>query len=211
MSLRICKIFLRVLRSYLVQYTKSSKLREFVWVVASPPWRRGPQVRAPWHHGGHGAVDIVGPMVPPGRASGRGYAGVYTDRLKWALGAVLVHSCTLLHRCNTARPAGDSAGATKKGRTCGLKEGRLLVRRLTKRRSLRPPRRTECAFPLHHRPGGVGRDRPPACGALWKVAQLGKCARATPRQAAGGLRRGPAGPDLGPDCTEKRSLGRGPR
>ena len=27
---------------------------------------------------------------------------------------------------------------------------------------------------------------PPACGALWKVAQLGKCARATPRQAAGG-------------------------
>ena len=27
---------------------------------------------------------------------------------------------------------------------------------------------------------------PPACGALWKVTQLGKCARATPRQAAGG-------------------------
>ena len=42
------------------------------WVIAPPPWRRGPQVRAPWHHGGHGAVDVVGPMAPPGRASGRG-------------------------------------------------------------------------------------------------------------------------------------------
>ena len=41
-------------------------------VVASPPRWRGPQVRAPWHHGGHGAVDVVGPMAPPGRASGRG-------------------------------------------------------------------------------------------------------------------------------------------
>ena len=131
-----------------------------MWVVASPPWRRGPQVRAPWHHGGHGAVDAVRPMVPPGRASGRGVAGVYTDRLKRPLGAVLVHSCTLLRRCNTARPAGDSAGATKKGRACGLAEGRLLVRRLTKRRSLRLPCRTECAFPLHHRPGGVGRNPP---------------------------------------------------
>ena len=28
------------------------------WVVASPPWRRGCQVRAPWHRGGHGVVDI---------------------------------------------------------------------------------------------------------------------------------------------------------
>ena len=74
------------------------------------------------------------------------------------------------------------------GGPCSLTEGRISARRLTKRRSLRPPRRTECAFPLHHRPGGVGRDRPPACGALWRVAQLGKRARATPRQAGGGLR-----------------------
>ena len=40
---------------------------------------------------------------------------------------------------------------------------------------------------------------PPACGALWKMAQLGKRARATPRQAAGGVAPGtrrprPAGP-----------------
>ena len=57
------------------------------WMVASPPRWHGPQVRAPWHHGGHGAVDIVGPMAPPGRASGRGYAGVYADRRKRPLGA----------------------------------------------------------------------------------------------------------------------------
>ena len=63
------------------------RLRELAWVVASPPRWRGPQVRAPEHHGGHGAVDVVGPVAPPGRASGRGYAGVYTDRRKWPLGA----------------------------------------------------------------------------------------------------------------------------
>ena len=78
------------------------KLRGFVsscrWMVASPPWRRGPQVRAPWHHGGHGAVDVVGPMAPPGHESGRGGKGVYTDRRKRPLGAVLGHLCTLLRR-----------------------------------------------------------------------------------------------------------------
>ena len=38
-------------------------------------------------------------MTPPGRAIGRGDAGVYTDRRKRPLGAILRHSCTLLHRC----------------------------------------------------------------------------------------------------------------
>ena len=79
------------------------------------------------------------------------------------------------------------------------------------RRGLRLLRRAECAFPSHHRPGGTGPNRPPACGALWKVAQLGKRARATPRQAAGGVAPGFAGLGLGPGCTERRSLGRGPR
>ena len=37
-----------------------------------PPRRRGPQVQVPWHHGGHGAVDVVGPVALPGRTSGRG-------------------------------------------------------------------------------------------------------------------------------------------
>ncbi len=43
------------------------------WVVATPPRWGEPQVRAPWHHGGHGAVDVVGPVTPPGRANGRGW------------------------------------------------------------------------------------------------------------------------------------------
>ena len=91
------------------------RLREFVWVgscVTVPvAW---PQVRALWHHGGHGAVDVVGPVTPPGRASPvlspaarvRAPAGsacpqgqrVYTDWLKWSLGAVSDHLCTLLRR-----------------------------------------------------------------------------------------------------------------
>ena len=69
------------------------------WVVASPPWQRGCQVRAPWHHGGHGVVDVVGPVAPPGRASDRGDAGVYTDWRKRPFGFVFGHSCTLLRRC----------------------------------------------------------------------------------------------------------------
>ena len=196
MSLRICKIFLRALRSYLVQYTKSSKLREFVWVVASPPWRRGPQVRAPWHHGGHGAVDIVGPMVPPGRASGRGYAGVYTDRLKWALGAVLVHSCTLLHRCNTARPQGTAPGLRRRAAR-GPAEGRLLVRRLTKRRSLRLPCCAECAFPLHHHPGGVGRNPPASLRGTMESGSTGQMRSSNPPPGCGGVAPGTRRPRPG--------------
>ena len=74
---------------------------------------------------------------------------------------------------------------------CGLTVRHIPARRLTERRSLRLPRRAECAFSSHHRPGDAGPNPPPACGALWEVPQLGKCVRATPRQAAGGLRRGP--------------------
>ena len=198
MSLRICKIFLRVLRSYLVKYTKSSNLREFVWVVASPPWRRGPQVRAPWHHECHGAVDIVGPVVPPGRASVRGYAGVYTDWRKRPLGAVLGHSCTLLRRCNTARPQGTApelrrrvaraasrrgaswSDVSRKGAVCGSHVAQnALFRHVAAR-------------------GARDTTPPPACGALWRMAQLGKCARATPRQAAGGCAGDPQAPAWGP-------------
>ena len=51
----------------------------------------------------------------------------------------------------------------------------------------------------------AGRNPPPACGALWKIAQLGKCAHTTPRQAAGGLRQGPQASAVGPDRTERRS------
>ena len=74
-------------------------------VVALPPRWGGSQARAPWCHGGHGAVDVMGPMAPPGHARGRGDAGVYTDWRKWPLGAVLGHSCTLLRLARAARVA----------------------------------------------------------------------------------------------------------
>ena len=55
-------------------------------------------------------------------------------------------------------------------------------------------------------PGRCGATPPPGCGALWRMAQLGKRARATPRQPAGRLARGPA--DLGSESglTERRTL-----
>ena len=66
---------------------KKWRLREFVWVgVSSPRWH-GPRVRAPGRASGRGALDVVGPVDPPCRESGRGYAGVYTDRREWPLGA----------------------------------------------------------------------------------------------------------------------------
>ena len=70
-------------------------------------------------------------------------------------------------------------------RACGLMERRIPARRLTERRSLRLPRRAECAFPSRRGAREVWDNPPPGCGALWKEAQLGKCARATPPPACG--------------------------
>ena len=94
-------------------------------------------------------------------------------------------------------PGCEDPWAAREGRVCGLTERRSLARRLTERRSLRLPCRAECAFPLRRCSGGAGRNPPPDCGALWKVTQLGKCARATPRQAAGGLLQDPQAPAWG--------------
>ena len=114
-----------------------------------------------------------------------------------AVSGAMRHEALTYGRAAAARPAGDGVGAAEEGRS-GPTEGRNPARCLTERRSLRLPRRAECAFPSRRRPGGVGRNPPPACGALWRVAQLGKCARATPRQVAGGLCRGPQASAWGP-------------
>ena len=53
---------------------------------------------------------------------------------------------------------------------------------------------------------GAQGNRPPECGALWKVAQLGKRARATARQAAGRVAPGSPNFGLGSDLTESRTL-----
>ena len=79
--------------------TRKQGLREFVWVggcaTAPAVWSSGPSTlasRRPWGR------RYRGTRGPPGRASGRGDAGVYTDWLKWPLGAALGHLCTLLQR-----------------------------------------------------------------------------------------------------------------
>ncbi len=55
-------------------------------------------------------------------------------------------------------------------------------------------------------PGRCGATPPPGCGALWRMPQLGKCARATPRQAAGRVARGFADLGLEFGLTERRTL-----
>ena len=55
-------------------------------------------------------------------------------------------------------------------------------------------------------PGRCGATPPPGCGALWRMSQLGKCARATPRQAAGWVARGFANLGLESGLTERRTL-----
>ena len=54
--------------------------------------------------------------------------------------------------------------------------------------------------------GRCGATPPPGCGALWRMPQLGKCARATPRQAAGRVARGFANLGLEFGLTEKCTL-----
>ena len=91
--------------------------------------------------------------------------------------------------------AHSAHGPSRKGALCATArmQNALFGEPHTQNALFRDIAHPECAFPSRRRPGGVGHNPPPACGALWKVAQLGKRARATPRQAAGGLRRGPAG------------------
>ena len=79
-------------------------------------------------------------------------------------------------------------------------------RRLTEKRILLAWGVAECAFRSRRRPRGAGRNPPPACGALWRMPQLGKRARATPRQAAGGVAPGFANLGLESDLTERRTL-----
>ena len=74
------------------------RLCEFVWgggcVTAPAAWVSGPSTlasRGPWDRRRRGTRGL------PGRARGRGDAGVYTDRRKRPLEAVSGHLCTLLH------------------------------------------------------------------------------------------------------------------
>ena len=97
---------------------------------------------------------------------------------------------------NAAPAHGKAHSATCASRKSALcpsfsPKGAFWPDRLTQSRILRFPDRTDCAFPSHRGAREVWGNPPPACGALWRMPQLGKRARATPRQPAGGLRQGP--------------------
>ena len=89
---------------------------------------------------------------------------------------------------------------------CASRRSALWPDRLMQRRTLRSPGRADCAFPSRCGARGVWGNPPPGCGALWRMPQLGKCARATTRQPAGRVARVSA--DLGsePNLTEGRTL-----
>ncbi len=91
-------------------------------------------------------------------------------------------------------------------RRAASRKSALWPDRLMQRRTLRSPGRAECAFPSRCGAREVWGNPPPGCGALWRMPQLGKCARATPRQAAGRVVPGSA--DLGSESglTERRTL-----
>ena len=63
----------------------------------------GLRFKPPWHHGGHGVVDIVGPVAPPGRASGRGDSQECTQIAENGLSApfwgICVHCCASRGSC----------------------------------------------------------------------------------------------------------------
>ena len=80
-----------------------------------------------------------------------------------------------------------------------------MARHLTKSRSLRLPHRADCAFPLHYRPGGVGRNPPrQAAGHYEKWTNWANALEQPPARLRGVV-PGPAGLGLGPDRTERRS------
>ena len=65
-------------------------------------------------------------------------------------------------------------------------EGRSLTRRLTERRSLRPPRRAECAFPSHYRPGDAGPNPRQPAGHYGKWPNWANALEQPPARLRGG-------------------------
>ena len=87
-----------------------------------------------------------------------------------------------------------------------LAEGRILARRLTERRSLRLPRRAECAFPLHCRPGGVGRNPPASLRGTMKSGPTGQMRPGNPPPGCGGVPPGSASLGLRSGTSRKSAV-----
>ena len=87
-----------------------------------------------------------------------------------------------------------------------LAEGRILARRLTERRSLRLPRRAECAFPLHCRPRGVGRNPPASLRGTMKSGPTGQMRPGNPPPGCGGVLPGSASLGLRSGTSRKSAV-----
>ena len=79
-----------------------ARLREFVWVAASPPWWRRRQVRAPERASrGHGAVDVVGPVALSGARPAVGTkecTQIGKNDLSEPFRGIRVHCCAVVDR-----------------------------------------------------------------------------------------------------------------
>ena len=92
-------------------------------VVASPPRRRGSQVRAPWYHGGHGAVDVVGLVAYPvarGAVGTQECTQIGENGLSRSFRGICVHCCNVVDR------RGDAGVYTdRRKRPLGVVSGHL--------------------------------------------------------------------------------------
>ena len=127
-----------------------------------PPRRRGPQVRAPWHHGGHRAVDVVGPVALPGRTSGRGdkeCTQIGENGLSAPFWGICVHYCGCVG-CRVRFSVrwldvcpGEEKRILRKS-ALWLRPSRkdaLCVTARAQNALFREVQRAECAFPSHRR------------------------------------------------------------
>ena len=151
-----------------------------MWVVASPPRRRGPQVRATLAAWGHGAVDVVGPVTPSGRVIGRGDSQEYTqigeNGLSVPFWGICVHCCAVVDRRGDAEVYTD-----RRKRPLGAVLGHLctLLRREPRQvaRAPQPPWRAGGAPSVAASPGRE--NGPCASGA---AASLASSPRQQPTQ-----------------------------
>ena len=127
-----------------------------------------------------------------------------------AVSGAMRHEALTYGRTAAARPAGDGVGAAEEGRAASRRgasrpdasrRGAVCGSHVAQNALFRHVAAREAWGATPRQPAGHYGEWPNWANVLEQP----------PRQAAGGLRRGPQASAGGPDCTERRSLGRGPR
>ena len=118
------------------------------------------------------------------------------------------HVCAGKERCILRKSAFCTLGLTERRILRSRRDGKAHSVLIDSRKGALCDFQIAQTAPFRHvaAPGRCGATPPPGCGALWRMPQLGKCARATPRQAAGRVARGFANLGLEFGLTEKRIL-----